>query len=289
MPLKGQTITSKHFSLVPGGKGANKAYALGKLGANVSMFGCVGKDEYGIALLNNLNSVNVVTDNVIKLDNVNTGCAFINVDSTGENSIVVVAGANEKITRDDINNNISLIDKADIIVLQLEIPLDVVSYVAKLAKERGKLIILDPAPAVDNINEELLSCVDIIKPNETEIEVLTGMKINSKNDIINAAKVLNEKGVKNVIVTLGEEGSLLVTKDNVKSFSTYNVEAVDTTAAGDSFIAALAKSLLEGKSLDDAIRYGHLVSAIVVTRKGAQTSIPSLLEINEFLNDLEVI
>lgn len=285
MPLPGETILGKSFTLIPGGKGANQAYAIGKLGAKASMLGAIGNDEYGMRLLENLNSVNVNTDNITKLDNINTGCAFINVDETGENSIVVVSGANQKITKEMIDNNINLIEEADIIVMQLEIPIEVVTYAAKLAKERGKLVILDPAPAVSDLNEELFSNIDIVKPNETEIEILSGIETKSKDDIIKAAKILIEKGVNTVIVTLGENGSLLVTKEKIESFASPNVEAIDTTAAGDSFTAALAKSLLEGKSIEEAIKFGHIVSAIAVTKKGAQTSIPTQDEVDNFLTE----
>ena len=285
MPLPGETIIGKNFTLVPGGKGANQAYAIGKLGAEVSILGAVGNDEYGKKLLQNLNSVNVNVDNVITISEDNTGCAFINVDDNGENNIVVISGANNMITKETIDNNIELIKEADIIVVQLEIPLDVVSYAVKLAKNNNRLVILDPAPAVSNLSGDLLSNIDIIKPNETEIQILSGIEINTNEDIVKAAKILIDKGVKNVIVSLGGKGSILVTKDNVLSFNAPNVEVVDTTAAGDSFIAAIAKSLLDGKTLIEAIEYAHIVSAMVVTKKGAQTSIPNQTEINEFISN----
>ena len=274
MPLPGQTILGKNFTLVPGGKGANQAYAIGKLGTNTSMLGAVGNDEYGKKLLENLNAVNV-----------NTGCAFINVDETGENSIVVISGANEKMTKELVDNNINLIENADIIVMQLEIPVETVTYIAKIAKEKGKLVILDPAPAIANLSSELLSNVDIIKPNETEVQTLSGIQANSEDDIVRAAKSLLEKGANTVIVTLGKNGSLLVTKEKVQSFKSLDVQVVDTTAAGDSFTAALAKSLLEGNSIEKSIEFGHLVSSIVVTKKGAQTSIPNQAEIDTFLKE----
>jgi len=285
MPLPGQTILGEEFALIPGGKGANQAYAAGKLGANVSMLGAVGNDEYGKKLLKNLNSVNVNTDKIEKLENVNTGCAFINVDKNGENSIVVVSGANKKITTETINNNINLIEQADIIVMQLEIPIEVVEYVAKIAKEKGKIVILDPAPAIPNLSRELLSNVDIIKPNETEIQIVSGMQIESIEDMVKAARSLIDNGVKTVIVTLGGEGSLLVTSEKEERFPSLGLKPIDTTAAGDSFTAALAKSLVEGKELEEAIRYAHIVSSIVITRKGAQTSIPTQDEIDEFLKE----
>lgn len=282
MPLPGETILGQNFSLVPGGKGANQAYAIGKIGANVKMIGAIGNDEYGNKLIKNLNSVNVNTDNIVKLDNTNTGCAFIHVDSSGENSITVISGANQKITLEIINNNINLIDDADIIVMQLEIPVDIVNYVAKIAKQKGKLVILDPAPAVYNLPAELLTNIDIIKPNETELQILSGMEIMSEDDIVKAANSLIEKGVTSVIVTLGENGCTLITKEKYQHFDSIKVKTVDTTAAGDTFTAALAASLSENKTIEESIQYGIIASSITVTRKGAQTSIPSKFEIENF-------
>ena len=284
-PVTGETLLGKSFTLVPGGKGANQAYAIGKLGTNVSMLGAVGNDNYGQQLLSNLNSVHVDTSSVQMLEGVPTGCAFITVDQTGDNSIIVISGANEKITESMIYEHEALIDAADIIVLQLEIPVNVVTLVAKLAHQKGKLVILDPAPAIPNISDELLSVTDIMKPNETEIQILTGKEIHSQEDLLEGANLLLSKGARMVIVTLGGKGSLLVTKEKTASFQALPVKAIDTTAAGDSFTAALAVSLAEGKEIEDAIRYAHLVSSIVVTKKGAQTSIPDQTEITKFLND----
>lgn len=284
-PVTGETLLGKSFTLVPGGKGANQAYAIGKLGTNVSMLGAVGNDNYGQQLLSNLKSVHVDTSSVQMLEGVPTGCAFITVDQTGDNSIIVISGANEKITESMIYEHEALIDAADIIVLQLEIPVNVVTLVAKLAHQKGKLVILDPAPAIPNISDELLSVTDIMKPNETEIQILTGKKIHSQEDLLEGANLLLSKGARMVIVTLGGKGSLLVTKEKTASFQALPVKAIDTTAAGDSFTAALAVSLAEGKEIEDAIRYAHLVSSIVVTKKGAQTSIPDQAEITKFLND----
>lgn len=285
MPQPGETIIGNELILTPGGKGANQAYAIGKLGANVSILGAIGNDEYGIKLIENLNSVNVNTKNIQKINNTNTGCAFINVDKRGENNIVVVSGANRKITTNIIYDNINLIDEADIIVMQLEIPLEIVKLVTKIAKEKNKLVILDPAPAIQNLDSEILKNTDIVKPNETEIQILSGIETKTTEDIIKAAKILINKGTKNVIVTLGEKGSLLINEKKVEKFSALDVQTIDTTAAGDSFTAALAISLLEEKSIEEAIKYAHIVSSIVVTKKGAQASIPNKTEINNFIKE----
>lgn len=287
-PLPGETIIANKFSLVPGGKGANQAFALGRLGANVSMIGAVGNDEYGKQLIDNLKSAHVNTKKIFKMNGVTTGNAFINVDKSGENSIVVVSGANEKITKDFIDSNICYIKRAKIIVMQLEIPIEVVNYVAKIAKELGKIVVLDPAPARCDLPEELFSNIDIMKPNETELQTLSGIKLNNEDDILKAAQVLLSKGVKNVIVTLGANGSLLVNENGYKKFDALKVEVVDTTAAGDSFTAGLVNSIVLGKSLEESIKYGHIVSSIVVTRKGAQSSIPTKIEVQNYIKKMEL-
>lgn len=282
-PLPGETILTNSYTLVPGGKGANQAYALGKLGVSVGMIGAVGHDEAGDMLIANLKKAKVNTKRIIKLRNINTGNAFITVSKNGENSIIVASGANNKLTKEMIDKNINLIKAAKIIVMQLEIPLDVVEYVAKLAKGLGKMVILDPAPAVSNLPADLYKNIDIIKPNETELQTLCGAKIENQDDIILLAKSLMNKGVKNVIVTLGEKGSILVNKDEVTKFEAINVNVVDTTAAGDTFTAGLVKTLIDGKSLNEAIKYGHIVSALAVTKPGAQSSIPTKKEIKRFI------
>ena len=283
MPQPGETIIGKDFTLNPGGKGANQAYALGKLGADVSMLGMVGNDEYGRKLINNLNEVSVKTDSIKLESNQTTGVAFVTVDDNGENNIIVIGGANQDVTTDFIDENIDLINESDIIVMQLEIPIETVLYVAKKAKENNKIVVLDPAPARSDLPAELFSYVDIVKPNETELEILSGRSVNSDEEVVVAARELLARGVKNVIVTLGGKGSLLVNNEVAKKFAALDVEVVDTTAAGDSFTAAVISSLANDKSLEESIGYGHLVSSIVVTRKGAQSSIPSVEEINAFL------
>ena len=283
MPLPGETITGRDFSLVCGGKGANQAYAAAKLGGNVSMIGAVGNDEYGKMLINNLESVGVDTTGIKVLD-CDTGRAFITVDSTGENSIVVVKGANGLVSKELIDEKIDLIDAADIIVMQLEIPLDVVRYVAGIARKKDKVVILDPAPAVD-LDDDLLRNIDIIKPNETELERLCGFEINNDEDVVSGALTLIDKGVEKVIVTLGDKGSMYVDYNIDKKYDAFNVEVIDTTGAGDAFTGALAKSLVDNRDISDAIKYAHFVSSIVVGKKGAQTSIPSEKEVYDVLSN----
>lgn len=279
MPKKGETILGLGMSKVPGGKGANQAYAIGRLGGKVSMIGAVGQDESGQILKKNLDSVGVNTDCVMELSDVSTGNAVITVDQEAENSIIVLQGANAELTTAHIDAFKEMISEADVVLMQLEIPVEVVEYTAKMASEMGKTVILDPAPAVPDLPETLLKYIDVIKPNETELSVLSGMPVTNLEEAAAAAKKLLKKGVAKVIVTMGADGSLLVTEDEIRHFPSEKVKAIDTTAAGDSFIAAFVVAITGGKSCEEAIAYGNRISAVTVTRKGAQTSIPDKTEV----------
>lgn len=279
MPKKGETILGLGMSKVPGGKGANQAYAIGRLGGQVSMIGAVGQDESGQILKKNLDSVGVNTDCVMELSDVSTGNAVITVDQEAENSIIVLQGANAELTTAHIDAFKEMISEADVVLMQLEIPVEVVEYTAKMASEMGKTVILDPAPAVPDLPETLLKYIDVIKPNETELSVLSGMPVTNLEEAAAAAKKLLKKGVGKVIVTMGADGSLLATEDEIRHFPSEKVKAIDTTAAGDSFIAAFVVAITGGKSCEEAIVYGNRISAVTVTRKGAQTSIPDKTEV----------
>lgn len=279
MPVAGETILGERLKLVPGGKGANQAYAAGKLGGDVQMIGAVGNDTYGQMLMENLKSVGVDTSGIEVLEGVPTGNAFISVDKNGENSIIVIQGANARITSEMIDRHRDLIDACDIVIMQMEIPIPVIEYVKQIAKEKGKIVILDPAPAQADLTEEFLSGFDIIKPNETELQILTGRKMTSCEEMAEGARELLDKGIGTVIITLGGEGALMITKDSCEEFKARKVIPVDTTAAGDSFTAALAIQLGKGISCGEAIAFGNKVSGVVVTRKGAQTSIPTMEEV----------
>lgn len=281
MPLAGETILGKNVTLVSGGKGANQAYAAGKLGGSVQMIGAVGNDMYGKMLKDNLETVGVDTSGIETMEGVPTGNAFITVDGQGENCIIVIQGTNACITKEMIDRHMELIDNCDMVIMQLEIPIEIVDYVKKIAKKKGKTVILDPAPAKEGLPEEFFRGFDIVKPNETEIRTLVGRNLETTNDLISGARELLEKGVGKVIITLGGEGALLVTKEHSEHFPAGKAKVVDTTAAGDSFTAAFAVALGEGKSYEEAIRFGNRVSGIVVTKKGAQTSIPTIAEVQE--------
>ena len=280
MPECGETLSGRSVALVPGGKGANQAYAVGKLGGNVTMIGAIGKDASGEALINNLKCVGVNVEGIAQIDGGITGQAFITVDDNGDNSIVIIAGTNGMVTKELIDENVHIIKESDIVIMQLEIPLDVVAYVKEIAVKEGKTVIIDPAPAVADIPDFFWKGIDYIKPNETELAILTGLRLETREEIIKGAKMMLERGVKNVIVTLGGDGCLLVKEEGEQFFPSHKVKAVDTTA-GDSFTAAFALALSRGKRDEEAIALGQKVSSIVVTRKGAQTSIPTMSEVEE--------
>lgn len=283
-PAVGETILSDgDMEMIPGGKGANQACAVGCLGADVIILGAVGNDMYADRQLESLKRAGVDVSRVIRKDDSTTGVAFITVNHNGDNSIVVVSGANAALSEKDIDDNIDLIKECDVVVFQLEIPLSTVCYAAKTAKSFGKMVILDPAPVPKEFPEELYRYVDIIKPNETELSMLTGME-NTEENLKKAAELLKNKGVRNVLVTLGEKGVYLDLSDSgVHHIPAVKVKAVDTTAAGDSFTAALAVKLAEGKGLEEAAVFANYVSSIVVTRKGAQSSLPTLDEVTEHI------
>jgi ribokinase len=280
MPKGGQTLIGENFKEVPGGKGANQAVAMARLNGNVSMIGKVGNDGFGQTLINALKNDNVCTD-YIKVEEGPSGVALITVDKNAENCIVVAPGANFKLTVDDIDNNIEAIINSDIVVVQLETPIDTIKYALKKAKELGKYTILNPAPAVA-LQDELIENVDLLTPNETELEIISGIQINNEEDINKAAQKMIEKGVKELIVTLGSKGSLYINKEKSIFQQVYKVQAVDTTAAGDSYTAALAVAFANDKSIEFAMDFASKVGALSVMKEGAQSSLPTLKDVENF-------
>lgn len=279
MPTAGETILCDGMKLVAGGKGANQACAAGRLGTDVTMLGAIGNDSHGEMQRDSLQRSGVDVSGLITKERVSTGTAFITVNKEGNNSIVVVQGANAQFTPEDIEAHRDLLEECEIVILQLEIPMDTVLYAVKLARTLGKTVILDPAPVPEHFPEELYQYVDIIKPNESELSRLTGIA-DTQNHLEEAVQIVKDHGVKNVLVTLGGDGVYLDTEnESPVHIPAKKVEVVDTTAAGDSFTAALAAMLLEGKTLKEAAEFANQVSAIVVTREGAQDSIPTLQEV----------
>lgn len=278
-PKVGETILGETVKLVPGGKGANQAYAVGKLGGNVAMLGAVGTDPFGSQLTDNLNSVHVDTTGVQVMEGIPTGQAFVSVYDSGDNSIIVIPGTNGAISRETIDSHIRYIDECDYIIMQLEIPLDVVQYVKEIAVKKGKKVVLDPAPADSGLKDEFWNGISVIKPNESELGILTGKEVSTREEITAAARELVAKGVETVLATLGGEGCLMVNTEGEQYFPAQKVECVDSTAAGDCFLAAFTVALSEDRSYEEAIRFAQNAAAIVVTRPGAQTSIPWRSEI----------
>lgn len=280
MPKKGQTLIGGNFKEVPGGKGANQAVAIAKLGGDVSMIGKVGNDGFGQTLINALKANNVKTD-YIQIENCSSGVAMITVDKNAENSIVVAPGANFRVLREDIDKCIDSIKQSDIVVVQLETPLDTIKYALQESKQLDKYTILNPAPAV-KLDEDIIKNVDLLTPNETELEILSGVKIENEEDIIKAGQVMIQKGVKQLIVTLGSKGSLYIDKDNVKFKESYKVDAIDTTAAGDSYTGALSVALSQDKDIEEAMDFASKVGALCVMKEGAQTSLPTIQDVLNF-------
>lgn len=282
IPSPGETIIGSGFQAAPGGKGANQAVAAASLGAQVSMVGRVGKDEFAAALLENLTLANVNSRFVVQDPVAPTGVALIEVDDRGENSIVVASGANMRLTSLDVVAAQEAISAADLLLLQLEIPLKVVLKAAVLAKRKKVTVVLNPAPA-RKLTSELLNLVDILIPNETETALLTGLPVGSQYEIKVAASSLLTSGIKTVILTLGEKGALLTQEGKSEIFPAFQIKPVDTTAAGDAFIGGFAVALAEGKSMTEAIRWGNAAGALATTRLGAQPSLPMRQDVEMML------
>ena len=284
LPKLGETIFGDDFYESCGGKGANQAVAISKLGMETEMIGMVGKDSQGEKLIQNLNKYGIKSDNIIKSDDL-TGRAIITVDKKGDNNIIVIPGSNFKITKEHIQKKQDVIASSDVVILQNEIPFDTVEFSLLKAKELGKITIFNPAPA-RQLSEKIFQNTDYLILNETEMEEIFGIGINDKVYIGRIFHKKKECGIRNIILTLGDNGSVLFSEDdNIKKYDAYEVKAVDTTAAGDSFIGAFTMKICETGDADKAIKYATAVSAIVVTRQGAQDSIPTREEIEKFIEE----
>lgn len=279
LPGVGETVLGKDCSYNCGGKGANQAFAAGRLGGDVIMLGCVGQDEFGRTLIRGLTENGVCTDNISVRDGEDTGTAVILVDSLANNSIVTIAGANGSCDIPYVKKAELSIKDYEYLLLQMEIPLDTVFYAIDQAREAGKTIILNPAPAPDGLPEEIMRKIDIITPNESELARLSRQKTDSLEEILEGAEKLLSQGVGHVIVTMGKNGALWVSSEGYRMFEGTKVEAIDTTGAGDCFNGALAVKLAEGRSMEEAICFANAAAAISVTRRGAQASMPHKEEV----------
>jgi ribokinase len=281
-PEPGETIFGDGFGTFPGGKGANQAVACAKLGGKVEFVGKVGDDIFGAKLARGMKQDGVRLTYLGLDPKEPTGIALITVDRSGQNEIIVASGSNMKLSPKDVERARKAFDGAYALLLQLEVPLPTVIRAAELAHARGVTIILNPAPA-RKLPRRLLRLVDYITPNETELQHLTGIKVNDGNSIVRAAHVLLHQGVRNVIVTVGARGAIHVREEDARRFPTKKVRAVDTTAAGDAFNGALAYALAAGYSEDQAIQVANAVAAYSVTRAGAQSSMPTLAQVARFI------
>ena len=280
-PQPGETISGEDLQIIPGGKGANQAVAAARQGSSVAMLGRVGNDSFGPSLISNLKQNGVDTSHVKTDAESATGDAIIIVDANGQNSIVLSPGGNGRVSPADVRS-VSFSDHK-LLLLQLEIPIETVLTATQGAKESGLRVLLNPAPA-RSLPDELISLPDFIVPNEIELSLMTGQPVNEISSAESAAKILLERGAQNVIVTLGANGALIANKEMTKHIPAYNVETVDTTAAGDAFIGGFASALLQNKSLEEAVRYGCACGALAATKFGAQPSLPTKDEVERFMS-----
>ena len=278
-PKRGETVMGEEIHFVPGGKGANQAVGLARLGAETTMIGAVGSDSFGEELLKALQKDGVNTSSVRVLDSEATGVASILL-AEGDNSIVVVPGANAHCLPEDLDRYEGEIAEADLVLLQLEIPLETVEYAIKLARKHGKIVMLNPAPA-QILSQDLLSKVDYLTPNRSELALLTRM--SEESTIAKGIERLLEVGVSCCVTTLGADGVALMEKGgNLFKVSGHEVPVVDTTGAGDAFNAGLAYALAQKKSIREATEFAVQVSALAVTKFGAQGGMPTLAEVKEY-------
>lgn len=283
IPKEGETITAKSLNLYPGGKGLNQAIAASRLGGDVSFIGKVGDDEFGKHLINVLKDEKVNSEYVKYSTREASGQAVIMIDSNAKNCITVLGGANMSLVRDDIESAVDVISKSKVMIAQLEVPIEAVITGFKIAKEKDVLTIFNPAPA-KNIPDELYGVTDIIIPNESELEKISGKPVTTIDEAVQAGKEIINKGVKIVIATLGDQGAVVISKKENIHVEGHKVKAVDTTAAGDSFIGAIAYKLLTHnciieENIRDIVDFSNKAASITVQRKGAQPSLPYLWEV----------
>lgn len=281
-PRPGETLHGHDYRIIPGGKGANQAVAAARLGGDIAFIACVGDDSFGHNIIKDFTRDGMNVDAVMVEANQLTGIAMIQVADSGENSICISAEANACLTTERLTPHKILIQNADSILMQLETPIATIETAARIAQQADTQVVLNPAPA-QPLSDDLLQLIDVITPNETEAELLTGIKVADTDSAQAAADVLHAKGIKLVVITLGSEGVWLSQEGLGQQIQGFRVTAKDTTAAGDTFNGALLVGLQDGLSLDEAIRFAHAAAAISVTRSGAQTSIPQRDEVLSFL------
>ncbi len=281
MPDPGETVLANDFMKAPGGKGANQAVAAARLGANVTFVARVGDDIFGNEAIENFKQEGIRVRYVTRDKNEPSGVALIFVDENGENSIAVASGANDALSREDIKRAKPAFKKAAVVLFQLETPIESVTFGAELANDYEANVVLNPAPAQELTND-LLQNVSILTPNESEASCLTDVQVTGLKSAEQAAHQLRNRGVNSVVITLGDEGALMATSEEVRHLPGHEVNPEDTTAAGDAFNGALSCALSEGQSLSDAVEFANRVGALATRTRGAQPSLPQRNEVEQF-------
>ena len=281
-PQKGETLIGQQFGMFGGGKGNNQAIAAARLGGEVEMVGRLGRDSFGDTLMDGLVEEGVEVGYIVRDGEAGTGVASPVIDADGDNSIIIVPRANMRLSAADVDRAASAISDSDILLLQLEVPISASQRAAEIAKSSGTKVILNPAPARD-LPDSFLSQVDILTPNQVESEFFTGVIVSDPESAERAARILLDRGVSAVILTLGDSGALLIHREMTTRIPAYTVNVVDTTAAGDAFCGALAIALARGEALEDAVVFANAAAALAVTTLGAAPSMPTANQISEFL------
>lgn len=287
-PVPGETILAGDFIMNPGGKGANQAVAAAKLGGDVRFLGKIGGDVFGEQIRQSLLSEGVRSDCLLTDEHTSSGIAVIAVNADGQNQIMVIPGSNMNLSPADVEAHRDVFEQVDAVLLQLEIPIETVQRCAELAKDAGKVTILNPAPA-RNLPAALLGRIDVLTPNETEAALLTGMPVSDVAAAERVGRRLLEEVAGYVVITLGEQGAVLVSRGHARHFPARSVKAVDTTAAGDAFSGALAVALAGGKDLEEAILFAGAAGTLAVTRKGAQQAMPTLEDVQAFTEQVYAV
>ncbi|MFO7918102.1 MAG: ribokinase [Anaerolineae bacterium] len=281
MPRPGETVHGREFTTIPGGKGANQAAAAAKLGAEVEMVGRVGGDDFGTSILDNMRAQGVGTSHIVRDAETPSGIAMIIVDRAGENAIVVAPGANGQVTMQDVHASQKVLAETPYVIMQFEIPLPVVRETIGLANQFGSRVILNPAPAYP-VSSDFFEGLYCLVVNETEAETFTGLAVDDLDAAREAGRALREQGIPVVVITLGAKGALLLREERTIHVPAHQVDVVDTTAAGDAFVGGLAVGLLRGLEVAEAVRYATCAGTLATTVLGAQTSLPSEEQVDEF-------
>ena len=282
-PQKGETLVGQEFGMFIGGKGCNQAIAAARLGADVTMVGRLGTDLFGDTFMESLGQEGIHTEFIVRDAEVGTGVGTPVIDADGDNSIIIVPRANMRLSVKDVERAASAISAADVLLLQLEVPIAASEKAAMLARASGAKVILNPAPA-RALPDSFLAKVDFLTPNEVETAFLSGVKVDDTAGAERAASVLLDKGVSGVILTLGERGALLLTASQKKLVPAYKVKVVDTTAAGDAFCGAFATALARGADLEEAVAFANAAGGLAVTVLGAAPSMPSSTKMEAFMS-----